>query len=62
MFAAIFAAMALKGGVFTEPQQLSDGAVLFWTHAAGSISYILLASAAVLVLLAIAEYRQLRRL
>lgn len=62
VFAAIFAAMALKGGVFTEPQPLSDGAVLFWTHAAGSIYYILLATAAVLALLAIAEYRQLRRL
>lgn len=62
IFAVIFAAMALKGGVFTEPQQLTDGARLFWTHAAGSIYYILLATAAVLVLLAIAEYRQLRRL
>lgn len=62
VFAAIFAAMALKGGVFTEPQQLTDSARLFWTHAAGSIYYILLATAAVLVLLAIAEYRQLRRL
>lgn len=62
VFAVIFAAMALKGGVFTEPQQLTDSARLFWTHAAGSIYYILLATAAVLVLLAIAEYRQLRRL
>ena len=62
VFAAVFAAMALQGGVFTEPQQISDGARFFWTHAAGSISYILLATAAVLVLLAITEYRQLRRL
>lgn len=62
VFAAIFAAMALQGGVFTEPQQISDGARFFWTHAAGSISYILLATAAVLVFLAITEYRQLRRL
>ncbi len=62
VFAVIFAVMALKGGVFTEPQQISDGARLFWTHAAGSIYYILLATAAVLVVLAIAEYRQLRRL
>jgi len=62
VFAVIFAAMAFKGGVFTEPQQITDGARFFWTHAAGSISYILLATAAVLVVLAIAEYRQLRRL
>lgn len=62
VFAVIFAAMAIKGGVFTEPQQLTDGARLFWTHATGSISYILLATAAVLLVLAIAEYRQLRRL
>ena len=62
VFAAIFAAMALKGGVFAEPQQLTEGARLFWTYAAGSIYYILLATAAVLLVLAIAEYRQLRRL
>lgn len=62
IFAVIFAAMALKGGAFTEGQQISDGARLFWTHASGSIYYILMATAAVLVLLAIAEYRQLRRL
>lgn len=62
IFAAIFAAMALKGGAFTEGQQISDGARLFWTHASGSIYYILMATAVVLVLLAIAEYRQLRRL
>jgi hypothetical protein len=62
VFAVIFATMALQGGVFTEPQQFTDGTRFFWTHAAGSISYILLATAAVLVLLAIAEYRQLRRL
>lgn len=62
LFALIFAGMALQGGVFTEPAVLSDSALLFWTHAAGSIDYVLLATAAVLVWLALLEYRQLRRL
>lgn len=62
VFAAIFAAMGLQENVFTEPEQVTDGARFFWTHAAGSISYILLATAAVLLLLAANEYRQLRRL
>jgi hypothetical protein len=61
IFAAIFAAMALTGGVFTEPELLTDKALLFWTHAAGSIYYVLLATAAVLMVLAFTEYRQLRR-
>lgn len=62
IFAVIFAGMAVQGGVFAEPQQVSEGARIFWTHAAGSIYYILLATAAVLSGLAIAEYRQLRQM
>lgn len=62
IFAAIFAAMAFTGGLFTEPELLTDQAVLFWTHAAGSIYYVLLATAVVLLVLAFTEYRQLRRL